>query len=161
MSIEGCRLQCLLEKERIVVQEILKAAELERALRIKSRQIGQLNAAHIRAKLECMTTLLEGGRIGKLIIVLDASLGEVRKSSNREKARNRGARCFWIVLRKLKVAANVREAELIEQPGAEHVGLTDRKVVVVDYLVAGEQPAELSIADLGDVSWPVSNVAKG
>src|SRR6202521_5252281 len=99
------------EKERIVVQEILKSAERERALRVKSRQIGQLNATHIRAKLECMTTLLESGRIGKLIIVLDASLGEVRQSANREKAGNRGAGRFWIVLRKLKIAANVREAE--------------------------------------------------
>jgi hypothetical protein len=31
MSIEGCRLRGLLEKERIVIQEILKAAERERA----------------------------------------------------------------------------------------------------------------------------------
>ena len=107
-----------------------------------------------------MTTLLEGGRIGELVIILHASLGEVCKSSDREKACNRRAWCCWIVLRKLKVPANVREAELIEQPRAEHMGLTDRKVVVVDYLVASEQRAELRIADLGDISWPVSDIAK-
>ena len=77
MSIEGCRLQRLLEKERIVIQEILKAAERECALRVKGRQIEQLNATDVRAKPERMMALLEGGRIGKLIIVLDASLGEV------------------------------------------------------------------------------------
>src|SRR5260370_2472867 len=108
-----------------------------------------------------MTTHLQRGRVRKLRSVLDASLGKSRKYSEREKDGNRGARCGWIVLRKLKVPANVREAELIEQPGAEHVGLTNGKVVVVDYLVTGEQRAELSVADLPDVVRPVSNGAKG
>src|SRR5438128_11978109 len=106
MCIEGCCLQGLLEKERIVIQEILKAAEGECALRVKRRQVEQLKAADIRAKLECMTTVLERRRIGKLIIVLNASLGKVRESSSREKACNRRAWCCWIILGKLKVATD-------------------------------------------------------